>query len=50
MDELQMRVEQVIALVKLLRDVIGIIVDFLPDGAFDLEDSNKKPFFSFLSK
>lgn len=50
MGDLQLRIEQTIALIKLLRDVIGIIADFLPDGAFELEEGNKKPFFSFLSK
>ncbi len=50
MDELQMRIKQVVMLVKLLRDVIGVIADFLPDGALDFEEPSTKPFFSFLSK
>lgn len=50
MDDLQLRIKQVVMLVKLLKDVIDVVADFLPDGAFDVDGSEKKSFFSFLAR
>lgn len=45
-----MRIEQVIMLVKLLKNVVEIVADFLPEGAFDIKNSDSKSFFWFLSQ
>lgn len=48
MDDLKIRIQQVIMLVKLLKDVIGIVASFLPEGAFDFEENKNESIFSFL--